>query len=185
VAVSPDGKTIATGYWDWTVRFWDAATGAPGRVLRGHPLGIYGLTFSPDGTLLASTSGNYGKPDRQGLVRCWDVATTEIKFDLQGHKGAVWSCAFTPDGKTLITGGADQTVRLWDVDTGEERVKLSVPATPVVATQAPQPDIKPASEDLPAPGRRLWWLVGGVLALALLGGLVMLRSAVKTGRRGR
>jgi WD40 repeat protein len=44
---------------------------------------------------------------------------------LEGHKGPVWSLSFAPDGKTLATAGEDGTVRLWELATGQERVRLT------------------------------------------------------------
>jgi len=67
------------------------------------------VTFSPDGTTLASAS-----PDH--TVRLWDLATSRpIGAPLTGHTGQVTSVAFSPDGKTLAADSADHTVRLWDV----------------------------------------------------------------------
>ncbi|NED55663.1 hypothetical protein G3I24_32865, partial [Micromonospora aurantiaca] len=66
---SPDGKTLATGSDDKTVRFWDAATGKPlGQPLTGHTGAVETIAFSPHGKTLAT-----GGEDE--TVRLWDVAT--------------------------------------------------------------------------------------------------------------
>jgi WD40 repeat protein len=158
VAVSADGTKIAAGAWDYLVRIWNAADGVPLATLRGHTAGVYGIAFSPDGETLASTSGNYGQPDRPCEIILWDVNTGQQKRTLRGHPGGIWCCAFLPDGKTLVTGGADHTVRLWDVGSGEERAKVTPPTEPVAA----------ATADPAAPsGSFLRWLVPAVLVLGL------------------
>ena len=110
VAFSPDGKTIASGSEDKTVRLWNVATGTETRKLEGHTHLVNSVAFSPDGKTLAS-----GSKDK--TVRLWNVATGAEMRKLEGHTNWVTSVAFSPDGKTLASGSKDKTVRLWNVET--------------------------------------------------------------------
>ena len=113
VAFSPDGKTLASGSHDNTVKLWDPTAGSELRTLKGHTSSVMCVAFSPAGKTLASGSGDQ-------TVKLWDPATGSELRTLKGHTGVVISVAFSPDGKTLASGSADHTVNLWDPAAGSE-----------------------------------------------------------------
>ena len=122
VSFSSDGTLLASGSWDGMVKLWDVATRQRIATL-GHGAKVSAVSFSPDGTLLASASGS-----QDGTVILWDVATRDQIATLKGHTdgwntyGATSVSFSAPDGAFLATGGRDGTVILWDVLTREKIV---------------------------------------------------------------
>ena len=82
-------------------------------TLGGHTSTVNGVSFSPDGKLLATSSDD-------NTVKLWDTTTGQQIKTLTGHTGPVRSISFSPDGKLLATGSDDNTVKLWDTITGQQ-----------------------------------------------------------------
>jgi RNA polymerase sigma factor (sigma-70 family) len=112
VAFAPDCKTVASAHRE-SFHVWDISTGEWVERFEGKGCVTADLAFSGDGKTLA-TSGN-------GVIRLWDMATgKEVPPPGDGHRGELEALAFLPDGKTLVTAGADHTLRQWDAATGRE-----------------------------------------------------------------
>ena len=93
----------------------------PYTVLEGHEGTVYSVSFSPDGSLLAS--GSYGSGTN--TIRLWDVATGQEITTLTENWYDVSSVSFSPDGSLLASGGEDRIIRLWEIPT--TRVGITPP----------------------------------------------------------
>ncbi|HEX8204252.1 MAG TPA: hypothetical protein VF590_27490, partial [Isosphaeraceae bacterium] len=86
-----------------------AATFKTIAVLKGHSGLVWSATFSPDGTRVATASGD-------GTGRVWDAATGKLIAALKGHTSDVAWAAFSPDGARVVTASRHKTARVWSLE---------------------------------------------------------------------
>jgi serine/threonine protein kinase len=181
-AVSADGSTLVSAGLDQTVIVWDVATRRPRRKLDiaaqdGRPHPPVSAALSPDGAMVAVGL-------MSGAILTWDLDTghrlTVTERLGGGHKRRAWGLAFTPDG-TIISGGHDGMIRLWD--DGPPAARSIITGSPVWSLS-----VSPDGRMLASAGQdgtvRLWSLPGG-LPLRTLRGHSDKAVSVASGPDGR
>jgi WD40 repeat protein len=92
-------------------------------ALKGHSVAVYSISFSPDGRMLASNSGD-------GTIKLWEVATGNERATIEGHptrrggSGSFHTISFGPGGNIIVSAGPDDTIRIWDVSQQKARFTL-------------------------------------------------------------
>jgi len=137
LAFSPDGKILATGTYPSTagkdaVTLWDVASGKElCRLGDNAPFGCSSLAFSPDGKTLVSN----GSPEQS--IFLWDVATRKVRLTIKVPRGVGGLLAVSPDSKTLAANGDGPPVRLYDMETGKEKLVLERFFKPIALVFSP------------------------------------------------
>jgi len=121
VIVAPDERHLLVPASSGTIEFRDLVTGQTNAnaTVMAQNWGVSGMAFSPDGSLLATSSGD-------GTVNLWDPAERKILDVLRGHLLGVHAVAFSPDGQRLATAShGNEAIKLWDVATRHEVATLA------------------------------------------------------------
>lgn len=115
IAISSDSRWLAFGSMGFGIQILNAATGQLRYGMSGYFSSRIIIAFSPDSTILASTTDN-------GSIALWDLVRGEQKGYFMNPLGTlVSSVAFSPGSTLLASGSADSTLRLWDMATLQQR----------------------------------------------------------------
>ena len=119
VAFSPDSKTLATVNYYFTIYLWDTKTREHKATLVGN---VRYITFSPDGKTLAGSNYDH---DGRG-IKFWDIESQQQsqRIAVRGNSKIV----FSPDGKSIASADSDDKLRLWDIETGKNKLTLPMDA---------------------------------------------------------
>jgi WD40 repeat protein len=127
VAISNDGKKVVSAGLDSNVRVWDVDKKVEIRKLE-HPTRVWSMAFSPDGKVLVCGTGgqvnqipkniNFGPNPPQfnqndNALYFWEFESGKFLRRLTGPNGYVRALVWTPDGQYLVSGGQDNTIRVW------------------------------------------------------------------------
>lgn len=124
VAWHPNSSYVFTASSDKTVRMWALNNGNPVRMFTSHTSPITALACSRDGKLLASA-------DDSGSILLWDLGPGRLLKKMRGHsKGGIWSLSWSVESTVLVSGGADNTVRVWDVTGPAKEPAATKPGEP-------------------------------------------------------
>jgi WD40 repeat protein len=109
LSFSPDGKMIATGSLDRTVKLWNTESGLLATLV-GHNEGIYDLSFSPDSQIIASAS-------LDKTVKLWKSRDGSLLKTISGHNEGVYGVSFSTDGQIIASASGDGSIKLWSAET--------------------------------------------------------------------
>jgi len=112
ITFSPDGKFVASGSYDNTLKLWNAENGQLVRTFEGHGKGVLSVAFSPDGKSIASGSDD-------NTLKLWNAETGQLLRTVEGHDKGVLSVTFSPDGKCIASGSDDNTLKLWNAENSQ------------------------------------------------------------------
>jgi WD40 repeat protein len=146
-AFSPDGQRLATASLDGTIKLWSAQGGHAFEAIQPAG-GISRMVFSPDGRHLAG-AGRHQSSD----VVIVNASTGEKERTLKGHEQQVEAVAYAPDGKHLASLSLDNSVRVWDAQTGQAVRTLRLADKPAGVVDSRGVAYSPDGKRIAAAGR--------------------------------
>lgn len=108
IAISSDGRLLATTGYDRLLVIWDLETGQPKHTIKGHNGPVHAVAIHPDGKIVATASD-----DR--TVKLWDIQSGQRLETLSQSLKELYCLSFSPDGSRLAAGGVDHRIRIWQI----------------------------------------------------------------------
>jgi WD40 repeat protein len=125
VKFSPDGKYVISVDGMQNIQIWDSSNFKMIKSFSsGHGWYIWSASFSPDGKYIAT--GSLGRFDK--MINLYELKTGTKIRTFKGHSDYILSVDFSPAGKSIISGSIDKTIKLWDVESGDEINTFRCPA---------------------------------------------------------
>ncbi len=131
-AFAPDNRMLVAGASDGTLRLFDATQQKPIKDLTSQAAPLTGASFSPDGLLLATCTGDWQRWRLPGELRLWDVKTGEEVAALEGHPGEIKRVVFSGSGKRMASVGGP--IIVWDVAARKATATFRVGVSPTAVT---------------------------------------------------
>src|SRR5262245_18898229 len=172
LAVSADGKRIASGGCDRTVRVWEYPSGQLEQAIENHADWVLGVVFAPDGKHLLTCS-------RDKTAKVWDLAAKESVLTFPDHQAPVFGIAVKADSKAGFSGGADKQLRTWNAAGEGKQIKVlgthaddilklvQHPKEPVMVTTSADKTVKVWNPETGANTKTLTGLTDHVFAAAI------------------
>lgn len=167
VAISPDGKTLASGSADKNIKLWNLFTGKELRTLKNHTAFVTSIDFSIDGKTLASGSGDK-------TIKLWNVADGKEIFSITQISAFVWAIAHTPDGITLAStsgnyiDGNENIIQLWNL-TNQQNIRSFQGHSSYISSIAISPNGQTLASGSWDKTIKLWNLASGAEILTFKG----------------
>jgi WD40 repeat protein len=172
LAVSHDGKHIAAGGCDRTVRVWEYPSGTLEQAIENHADWVLGVAFAPDNKHLLTCS-------RDKTAKVWDLAAKESVLTFPEHQNPVFGIGVKADGKAAFSAGTDKQLRMWNATGEGKQIKVlgghgddilklvQHPTAPVMVTTSADKTVKVWNPETGANTKTLTGLTDHVFAAAI------------------
>lgn len=119
LALTPDNKYLVAGYDNGQITIWEFESGKQLRAFTAHQDSVGAMAVTKDGRLLVTADQTLYNKKSESKLKIWELATGQLVRTLDGHDGKqIDAVAFSPDGKTVVSGGHDEFIRVWSLETG-------------------------------------------------------------------